>query len=186
MANITIKIVEKLDEIFFKYDWSVNPQPVYIELDCEYGTISAGYIPETGGLTHVSVRDGIVKRFEIPHVKVDTANRLMFDIVSSGLARRVVSGYSNLSYTDDAYEAIDEISDMCHDVMGDLDVWDASDWVSTIVFYAPHYVTLVGYGNISEYTTDDEIFKMAAKIEKDAADDGTILTGTVHYLRSLR
>lgn len=181
MTSVTIKTVSNLDEIFCKYEGQMQPQPMHIDFDLRTGTLSAGYDPEIGGFMPVVVYKGIVKRFSMAHVKVDTINRLMFDIVSSGLARRVMSGC-----TDDAQEAIDEISDMCHDVMGDLDVWDASDWLSTIVFYAPKHVTLDGYGDITVDTTDDEIFKMASKIEKDAADDGTILTGTIHYLRSLR
>lgn len=76
MAKATIIPVETPGELYCHLQGH-EPQPCYIEVDLEGGTISATYDPEIGGGVPKSVWTGHVRRFRIPPLTADVANATM-------------------------------------------------------------------------------------------------------------
>ena len=76
MAKATIIKVETPAELYCHIQGH-EPQPCYIEVDLEEGTISATYDPEIGGGVPKSVWTGHVRRFRIPPLTADAANTIM-------------------------------------------------------------------------------------------------------------
>lgn len=76
MAKATIIPVETPGELYCHIQGH-QPQPCYIEVDLERGTISATYDPEIGGAIPKSVWAGYVRRFRIPPLTADVANATM-------------------------------------------------------------------------------------------------------------
>lgn len=76
MAKATIIKVETPAELYCHIQGH-EPQPCYIEVDLENGTISATYDPEIGGGVPKSVWTGHVRRFRIPPLTADAANTIM-------------------------------------------------------------------------------------------------------------
>jgi len=76
MAKATIIKVETPGELYCHIQGH-QPQPCYIEVDLESGTISATYDPEIGGAIPKSVWTGYVRRFRIPPLTADVANATM-------------------------------------------------------------------------------------------------------------
>lgn len=76
MAKATIIKVETPGELYCHIQGH-QPQPCYIEVDLERGTISATYDPEIGGAIPKSVWNGYVRRFRIPPLTADVANATM-------------------------------------------------------------------------------------------------------------
>src|SRR5690554_7853969 len=76
MAKATIIKVETPAELYCHIQGH-QPQPCYIEVDLEEGTISATHDPEIGGGVPKSVWTGHVRRFRIPPLTADAANAIM-------------------------------------------------------------------------------------------------------------
>lgn len=76
MAKATIIPVETPGELYCHIQGH-QPQPCYIEVDLERGTISATYDPEIGGGVPKSVWNGYVRRFRIPPLTAEVANATM-------------------------------------------------------------------------------------------------------------
>lgn len=79
MAKATIIPVETPGELYCHLQGH-QPQPCYIEVDLEEGTISATYDPEIGGGIPKSVWTGHVRRFRIPPLTAEVANATMEEI----------------------------------------------------------------------------------------------------------
>ncbi|GHG33221.1 hypothetical protein GCM10018777_56690 [Streptomyces albogriseolus] len=77
-------------ELFRHYDGQSEPQPAYIELDTQAGTLLADYDAEIGNAVPASVWHGLERRYRIPILTADAANRVMQEIVP--LAERIVAG----------------------------------------------------------------------------------------------
>lgn len=76
MAKATIIPVETPGELYCHLQGH-EPQPCYIEVDLEGGTISATYDPEIGGGVPKSVWTGYIRRFRIPPLTAEVANATM-------------------------------------------------------------------------------------------------------------
>lgn len=76
MAKATIIKVETPGELYCHFQGH-EPQPCYIEVDLEGGTISATYDPEIGGGVPKSVWTGYIRRFRIPPLTAEVANATM-------------------------------------------------------------------------------------------------------------
>lgn len=76
MAKATILPVETPGELYCHLQGH-EPQPCYIEVDLEGGTISATYDPEIGGGVPKSVWTGYIRRFRIPPLTAEVANATM-------------------------------------------------------------------------------------------------------------
>lgn len=76
MAKATIIPVETPGELYCHLQGH-QPQPCYIEVDLEEGTISATYDPEIGGGVPKSVWTGYIRRFRIPPLTAEVANATM-------------------------------------------------------------------------------------------------------------
>jgi transcriptional regulator with XRE-family HTH domain len=77
-------------ELFRHYDGETKPQPAYIELDTQAGTLYASYNAEIGTALPETVRHGLDRRYEIPVLTADAANRVMEEIAP--LADRIIAG----------------------------------------------------------------------------------------------
>lgn len=185
-------------ELFRQYDGQHEPQPAYIELDIRDGQMLADYDSEIGNAAPGNVRTGIVRRYPIPLLTGDAANRLMAELLP--LAQRIVSD-SEVEFDgnnwvavlgDDAAAANDAIdarltggrfeeetqgfSDA--DIIG---VWDLDGAVN-------------GYeaeeNDITADTTDDRLEEISAEIHQGIAGCGdnqvVVIPGLTEYLQGLR
>ena len=88
--TVTIKRCDEDDpfELYCAYDG--QEQDCMIELDLETGVLDASYDPEIGNAVPMYVWDGIVRRYRIPCLSSQGANRAMEAILP--LAQRVLDG----------------------------------------------------------------------------------------------
>lgn len=189
MATITTK---PTDFLHHRYPRELRPQPCYVALDCETGTLRAETDGEIGGAVPVRVWHKRVLRWKIPALKASVADELLAELVP--LAERVVAGYScewdghnNIGrYSDDAMSARDEIDDLRHKYDSDdtaaLVVWEAADWYDAMG--AAEVVRELG---ITADTTDEQIEALAeSELAKARADDVDDVEGLERYLTRLR
>ncbi|MEW2187688.1 DUF1870 family protein [Streptomyces cellulosae] len=89
---MSVRIVECTEpaELFRHYDGQTEPQPAYIELDTQNETLSATYDSEIGNAVPFTVYHGLDRRYGIPILTADAANRIMQEIAP--LADRVIAG----------------------------------------------------------------------------------------------
>jgi len=89
---VSIRIIEctTATELFRHYDGETRPQPAYIELDTQEGTLYASYNSEVGTAVPESVHHGLDRRYGIPLLTADAVNRVMEEIAP--LAERIVAG----------------------------------------------------------------------------------------------
>ncbi|WP_371099897.1 hypothetical protein [Streptomyces sp. PU_AKi4] len=89
---MSVRIIKCTDpaELFRHYDGQTEPQPAYIELDTQNGTLLATYNSEIGNAVPFTVYHGLDRRYGIPILTADAANRVMEEIAP--LADRVIAG----------------------------------------------------------------------------------------------
>jgi transcriptional regulator with XRE-family HTH domain len=89
---MSVRIIECTDptELYRHYDGESEPQPAYIELDTQAGTLHADYDSEIGGAIPFSVYHGLDRRYGIPILTADAANRVMEEIAP--YADRIIAG----------------------------------------------------------------------------------------------
>ena len=182
--NMKVKIAEVEGQfvLYCHYRGQTQIQPCFIELDLEDGTLSADYDGEIGGAVPFSVWHRRAIRWGIPLMTADAVNGLMETILP--LAQRVFDGAeiewdgSNLVgvYNDDADAAIEEIERICGAEEGDLEVWEASEWLSAAEDEL----------GVTADMDDDALNELADELEDNALDDGILLEDTVDYLRRVR
>lgn len=78
-------------ELFKQYPDELAPQPVYIELDLRDGRMLAEHQGEIGGGVPIGVHHGFRRRYDIPTVTGEAANRLMHKLAP--LADRVLADW---------------------------------------------------------------------------------------------
>jgi hypothetical protein len=192
---MTIEIIRVESEysLYCHYYCQTQRQECHIELDCANGILSAGYNSEIGTAIPNSVYHGHDQRFGIDLVRGSTVNRLMEKIVP--LAERVVAGYESrwdgnnyvARFTDDAQEAIDAISERCMEEEGDIEVWDAWEWLDEVTSWdGTSSVEIEDVGKVTATTTDDELSEMEAKIDAMAEKEGVFLNDVDRMLEDLR
>ncbi|MEU6680949.1 hypothetical protein [Streptomyces sp. NPDC046925] len=90
MNDVQIIRCTEPTELYRHYDGQSEPQPAYIELDTQHGTLLADYDSEVGGAVPFSVHHGLERRYGIPILTADAANRVMQEIAP--LAERIIAG----------------------------------------------------------------------------------------------
>jgi len=187
---ITIKEPEYL---YCRYQGQTAPQPCYVELDCESGTLTAAYNGEIGNAVPMPVWHNRCLRWPIPALREGAAIELLKEILP--LAERVVAGYESVwdgnnhvgEYTDDAQDAQGEIGLACDATCDDTDthlqVWEAGDWLSGIGTRAQQAEHL----GITATSTDEQLALKLEKEQEKAEDDGIDeVEGLESYLSELR
>lgn len=116
-TQTNVRVIECTDptELYGHYDGQSEPQGTYIELDTQAGTLSATYNGEIGNAIPFTVRHGLDRRYRIPILTADAANRVMREIAP--LADRIIAGTEAVwdgsntvaEFTEDALAAEEEI-----------------------------------------------------------------------------
>lgn len=89
---MSVRIIECTDptELYRHYDGQSEPQDAYLELDTQDGTLHADYNSEIGNAVPFTVHHGLQRRYSIPILTADAANRVMEEI--RPFAERIVAG----------------------------------------------------------------------------------------------
>lgn len=196
---MSVRIIECTEptELYRHYDGQTEPQPAYIELDTQAGTLLATYNAEIGNGIPFSAYHGLDRRYSIPIITAEAANHIMREIAP--LADRVIAGTeaewdgSNTvaKLNDDAHAAEDEIEKILgcgypyseHPFTDEdlVAVWDVDGAVNGD--------EVEEYG-ITADTTDERLDEIAAEITQNLADCGesgvAVVTGLDAYLAGLR
>lgn len=202
---MSIRIIECTDptELYRHYDGQSEPQPAYIELDTQDGSLHADYNAEIGNAIPFSVYHGLHRRYGIPILTGDAANRVMEEIAP--LAERIVAGTevewdgnNNVAVlTADALAAEEELE--AHLGLPSQDYgyqdgpnqgFDESDLVGVWDIDAATNGCEVDEYDITADTTDDRLDEIEQNILADLAscDGGSVAVchGLDEYLRNLR
>lgn len=167
--TVTIKRCDENDpfELYCSYDG--QEQDCMIELDLETGQLDASYNTEIGNAVPMHVWNGIVRRYRIPCLSSQGANRAMEAILP--LAQRVVDGA--------------EV------------VWDGNNWVSKLnddaskAEYEIEWMLEPGNFSDSGEETEKELMDLCEILKGQfTLDEGTgspmVITGLYSYLESIR
>ncbi|MFJ3576045.1 hypothetical protein [Streptomyces rubiginosohelvolus] len=95
MTDVKITRCTEPDELYRRYNGQSKPQATYIELDLHQESLLADYDAEVGSGSPAAVRHGFERRYAIPVLTGEAANRVMEEI--SPLAARVwdIDGATN-------------------------------------------------------------------------------------------
>jgi hypothetical protein len=182
MSTVTISKVSNPTALYCKYASQLNPQPCYVELDCDKETLSASYNGEVGNAVPFTVYHGHDQRWGIPCLTADAVNEFMEEILP--LAQKIVDGYESIwnghnhvaDFTEDAQEAIEEIESKCDELERTTDesntvqVWNISEWITDTV---------------KATTSDDDLQKMIDDAEP--CENNIVIEGDIEeYLKNLR
>jgi transcriptional regulator with XRE-family HTH domain len=200
---VSVRIIECTDptELFAQYQGQSEPQGAYIELDTQAGTLHASYNAEIGNAIPFSVYHGLDRRYGIPILTADTANRVMREIAP--LADRIIAGTKAewdgnntvAILNDDALAAEEEIEErlgLPSDGYGDgpNQGFDDSDLVAVWDIDGATNGSEVGDYDITADTTDDRLDEIEQEILADLAGCGgssvVVCPGLDDYLRSVR
>ena len=187
-----VKIIECSSpaELYHHYTGQSDAQDAYIELDMRDGALLADYNSEVGNALPDTVRNGVQRRWAIPVLTADAANRVMNEI--KPLATRVFSDWKTiwdghnevLSFGEDGQAAEKEI--LTHLELrfdqGDLvAMWEVDSVVNG--------EEVAEYG-ITDETSDERLAEIAAQITSDLAEVSPSAVAVVHgldeYLTNLR
>lgn len=189
----TLRIIacKQPTELYRRYDRQSEPQPCYIELDLRQGTLLADYDAEVGNARPFSVYYGFERRYGIPALTAESANRAMEEI--RPLAERILADWeerldsqSNMrAYLgQDAQGAEEEITKYLDGAFDDTDEvaqWDIDGAVNG---------SEADDHDITADTTDERLDEIAAEITAGLAEVSESGVAVVHgldeYLRGLR
>ena len=168
MTDTTVQTipVESETELHRHYDGQTDSQDAYIELDLRAGTLSASYDAEIGNAIPFSVHHGFERRFNIPVLTAEAANRAMQEIAP--LADRMLADW------DDRWNGNNMVA-----VLGD-DAEDAEDAIEThLAGYDDDSDTVTEWGlegavngeeGITAATTDAQLDAMETEILQNLAE----------------
>lgn len=193
MAKVTIDEVSGSD-LHHHYQNQTRPQDVFVELDCEHGTLTCSTNPEIGNAVPVKVWHGHTRRWGIPALKAHIANDLLEAI--RPFAERVCEGYESVwdghnhvaEFTEDAEEAMGEIQDLCDQNQEDgnntILVWEAAEWFAL----SGGDYAIARELKITAATTDEDLERIAAKEKEDAEStmECDVLEGTLKFFKGVR
>lgn len=191
--RITVQ-VRKLDEsepaqLYNRYQGQSEPQPCYVSLDLRDGELTASWNGEIGNAVPFTVWHGVVRRYTIPPLRADAANRLLEEIAP--VAQAVLDGAtvewdgSNMvgQLTESASLAEEEIERL-HIERAEardyeiIQVWDAADWLQE-----DDYESL----GITPEMTDDDLEEIAEDIRANASAEGVeLIENLIEYLQEKR
>ena len=188
--GINIQQCTEAAELYRHYEGQTEPQPAYIELALNTGSLSASYNAEIGNAIPFTVYHGFERRYSIPVLTAEAANQAMERIVP--LAERIVADSDThwdgnntvIVLGDDARAAEAEIEDYLEgnfDESDEVTVWGIDG--ATNGEEAELY-------QITPATTDERLAEIAATITTDmvecSASDVVIVEGIEDYLEDLR
>ena len=187
MPTIAINYLDLDDPtaLYCQYPRQHQPQPCYVELDCDHNTIGADYSGEIGGSVPARVWHNRVLRWSIPALTASAANNLLDEIAP--LCERLLVGYScdwdgsnHVGRLTDAARDIEQQVEAllyAHDWSDDdlVQVWSAGDWLVD----EPEEVTAT--------STDEDLAALASTLAAEALIDGIHeIEGLAEYLGELR
>jgi hypothetical protein len=192
---MSVRIIETAaeDALYRRYDGQTSPQPCYIELDLNNGTLSADYDSEVGNAVPSTVRHGFERRYAIPAVTGSAADDLMRKIAP--LADRVLADWDSewdgnntvAVLGEDAAEAENEIVEMLE---SDEDLADDEDLVTVWGVDGVITGSEADEYDITAETTDERLDEIEEEIRKgliDISPNGiVVLDGIDRHLRELR
>ncbi|MCX4451625.1 hypothetical protein [Streptomyces sp. NBC_01789] len=196
MADLEIIECTSPTELFRHYDGQSEAQAAYIELDLRDGQLLADYNGEIGNGVPFSVYHGFQRRWSIPVLTADAANRIMREIAP--LAARMLADWEEVwdgnnhiaRLGEDALAADDEIDDLLGlrppyrrpfeeaDLVGQWDLDGATNGCE-----ADEY-------SITATTSDKRLQEIEQEILQDLAGCGdspvAVCDGLGAYLKDLR
>lgn len=195
MSVEIIKCAEQ-DELYRHYTGQSDAQPAYIELDLRRGTLLADYDGVIGSGVPAEVWHGFERRYNIPLLTADAANRVMQEIAP--LADRILTDWKEhwdgnnmrARLGEDAVQAEEEIERLLSDYEDDsqngiadvVQEWDADSAVNG--------TEAQEYGITADTTNSrlDEIEEDIRKQLESVSDEGAVvvLNGVDTYLRQVR
>lgn len=192
-ASETIDVIEVSGmELYHRYPGQTSRQRAQVVLDCQRRTLSARTDPEIGNARTVAEFHGHIQTWTIPALKSKAANELLEGLAP--LAEQICDGYSVkwdghnevACFTERAQDAINEIACRCDEDADEDDeivIWTADQWLGGIgnMF---RQAAVIG---VTSETTDEEIAKIAERIEAEAKVEGVDgLDGLLQHLETLR
>lgn len=186
MSSITIVPIVG-DALYHRYRGQTSP--VYVQLACDTGQLTAFYSGEIGSGVPSHVWHQRTLRWKIPALTEGAANTLLGEIEPE--AERIKEGYERVwdghnhvgQYDNDATDAIEAVASLCDREWSEgevIEVWDASDWYGALGGREAQARDL----GITSTTTDDEITGIAEREENNASP--RVIEGLRRHLEWLR
>ncbi|MGW3563518.1 helix-turn-helix domain-containing protein [Streptomyces sp. NPDC000941] len=203
-TGTTVRIIECTSptELYRHYDGQSEAQPAYIELDVREGTLLADYNAEVGNAVPFSVFHGFERRYGIPVLHAEAANRVMKELAP--LAERILADWEEewderrgnkvAVLGDDAQEAEEEIRERLGlnlaygDIDSDTQGFDPEDLVTEWDVDGAVTGHEVEEYDITADTTDARLDEIEDEILESLAEgpDVPVCHGLDDYLRQLR
>jgi hypothetical protein len=196
MTELNIIECTSPTELFRQYDGQHEPQPAYIELDLVHGTLLADYNAEIGNAAPATVFHGLDRRYRIPVLTADAANRVMQQIAP--LARRILAdseeewdGNNTVARLgEDARAAEEEIENLLGLTYPHENPFDEDDLVMVWGIDSAVNGCEAEEYEITPSTTDERLEEIEREILADLAtcNGGSvaICPGLSNYLKDLR
>lgn len=180
--------------LYEKYPSQINAQPAFLQLNPESKTVSFGitYTPGPPYGTPMEVFHGHVLRWHVHNeLTVRGCDDLVADLMP--LLERIVAGHEVVwngsnhvgrlnNDATDANESVDQFCEQASETYDCVDVWPVGTWLLP----DSDKVSARTLGLTTE-STDDDLRRIAAACEKEAAGDGITLDGDVYdELEALR
>ncbi len=192
----TVRIIDCKDatELYRHYDGQSEAQSCYIELDLREQTLLASYNAEIGNAIPFSVHYGLERRYSIPVLTADAANRVMKELAP--LADRILADWEEHWDGNNTVARIGEDADAAEETIldslginlgyGDLDA-DTQGFAEADLVAQWDLDGAVNGDEASEYditadTTDDRLAEIAAEITQGLADISDSGVAVVHGL----
>ncbi|GAA0500841.1 hypothetical protein [Streptomyces olivaceiscleroticus] len=201
----SVQIVECTDptELYCHYDGELDMQPAYIELDLKAGKLYADYNAEIGSGIPFSVYHGFDRRYGIPVLTAEAANRVLREIAP--IADRILADWeeewdgNNMVAVlgEDAQAAEEEIQEKLglptEEGFYDVDPNQGFDDSDLVIEWDVDGATSgaeVDEYDITADTTDARLKEIEKQIADELVDCGpggvTVLYGVDDYLKRLR
>jgi transcriptional regulator with XRE-family HTH domain len=210
---VSVRVIDCTNplELYRHYENEFEAQPAYIKLDLRGGTLLADYNSEAGDSNAVpqAVRDGFERRYGIPVLTAEAANRVMREIAP--IADRILADWDDdwngmnmvVRLGEDAQAAEEELEkrlglNLGYDVAdADTQGYDDIDIVQAWDIDGAVNGQEVADYDITADTTDDRLEEIAAEITRELADCVTkeegdtrtpvaVVHGLDEYLRDRR
>ncbi|MBV2364245.1 helix-turn-helix domain-containing protein [Streptomonospora nanhaiensis] len=198
LMSVEITPCTRPAELYRRYDGQTGPQPCFIELDTRDGAMRADYDAEIGNAVPASVWHGLVRRYPIPALSAEAANRVMEEI--RPLAERIVTD------TEEHWDGNNHVARMGADALAAEEeiqrLLGCDDDAEPVLFDATDEVTvwyLDGATNgqeaeefeIGPETTDERLDEIAEEIRSNlegSSEGGVVILDdeVVQYLYQLR
>lgn len=201
-STLTIAPVTAPAGLHRHYDGQSEPQPCYLELDLREGTLRADWNAEVGNAVPFSVHYGLERRYPIPVLTAEAANRVMHEL--RPLAERILADWeehwdgSNTTARlgNDARAAEQEITERLGldlgygDIGADTQGFEEDDLVAVWDIDGAVNGSEVDDHGITADTSDERLEEIAAEITASLAEVSASGVAVVHgldtYLAGLR